>query len=91
MQLDLLYDYRTNLDLYPAFHQYFRESQVPLLAVWGKGDPAFVPPGARAFKKDLKDARIAFVDAGHFALETRGGGDCGCCEGVFGGCWAWRS
>jgi len=91
VQLDLLYDYRTNLDLYPAFHAYFRESQVPLLALWGKGDPAFVPPAARAFRKDLKDARVAFVDAGHFALETRGGGDCGCCEGVFGGCWAWRS
>ncbi|CAF9905895.1 MAG: hypothetical protein HETSPECPRED_005984 [Heterodermia speciosa] len=72
-QLDLLYDYRTNVDLYPEFHAYFRESQVPLLAIWGKGDPAFVPAGARAFGEDLKGAEIRFVDAGHFALETKGG------------------
>ncbi|KAL8794359.1 MAG: hypothetical protein Q9195_003057 [Heterodermia aff. obscurata] len=72
-QLDLLYDYRTNVELYPKFHEYFRESKVPLLAVWGKGDPAFVPAGARAFKEDLPGAEIRFVDAGHFALETKVG------------------
>ncbi|KAG7005666.1 hypothetical protein G7Y79_00018g044730 [Physcia stellaris] len=70
-QLDLLYDYRTNVDLYPRFHEYFRKSQVPLLAIWGKGDPAFVPEGAKAYKRDLKDANVMFVDAGHFALETK--------------------
>lgn len=71
-QLDLLYDYRTNVELYPKFHEYFRKMQVPLLAVWGKGDPAFIPPGAEAFKKDLPKAQVSYVDAGHFALETQG-------------------
>ncbi|KAI9892957.1 MAG: hypothetical protein M1814_000841 [Vezdaea aestivalis] len=69
-QLDLLLDYRSNPPLYPAVHEYFRKSQVPLLAVWGKGDPAFIPPGAEAFKKDLPNAEIHFLDTGHFALET---------------------
>lgn len=73
IQLDLLYDYRTNADLYPEFHAYFRKSQVPLLAVWGKGDPAFIPAGANAFKNDLPHAKVEFVDAGHFALETKVG------------------
>ena len=70
-QLALFYDYRTNVAKYPAFQEYFRESQVPLLAVWGKGDPAFVPAGAEAFKRDLPRAEVKFVDAGHFALETK--------------------
>ncbi|KAL8820441.1 MAG: hypothetical protein Q9191_007515 [Dirinaria sp. TL-2023a] len=72
IQLSLLYDYRTNVDLYPAFHTYFRDTQVPLFAIWGKGDPAFIPPGAEAFKTDLPGAKIEFVDSGHFALETKG-------------------
>ena len=71
-QLDLFCDYRTNPQVYPAFHEYFRKTQVPLLAIWGKGDPAFIPPGAEAFKKDLPNAIVEFVDAGHFALETKG-------------------
>jgi pimeloyl-ACP methyl ester carboxylesterase len=71
-QLDLLYDYRTNVPLYPAFHAYFRKTQIALLAVWGKGDPAFIPPGATAYKKDLPMAQVEFVDSGHFALETKG-------------------
>lgn len=70
-QLDLFYDYRTNKAMYPKFHEYFRKSQVPLLAVWGKGDPAFIPPGAEAYKKDLPNAEVHFVDSGHFALETK--------------------
>ena len=70
-QLALFYDYRTNVAKYPAFQAYFRESQVPLLAVWGKNDPAFVPAGAEAFKRDLPRAEVRFVDAGHFALETK--------------------
>lgn len=70
-QLDLFYDYRTNLELYPKVHEYFRTSQVPLLAIWGKGDPAFVPSGAEAYKRDLPNAVVKFVDSGHFALETR--------------------
>ncbi|KAF2721324.1 alpha/beta-hydrolase [Polychaeton citri CBS 116435] len=70
-QLDLMYDYRTNLPLYPKFQEYFRKSQVPLLAVWGKEDPCFIPPGATAFKRDSPKAIVHFVDAGHFALETQ--------------------
>ena len=73
IQLDLLYDYRTNVELYPAFQAYLRESQVPLLAIWGKGDPAFGVEGATAFKRDIKSADVRFVDAGHFALETKVG------------------
>ncbi|OQN96295.1 hypothetical protein B0A48_17551 [Cryoendolithus antarcticus] len=72
-QIDLFYNYRTNLSLYPKVHAYFREKQPPVLAIWGKGDPIFVPPGAEAFKKHLKNAQVQFVDAGHFALETKGG------------------
>ena len=57
--------------LYPKVHEYFRKSQVPLLAVWGKGDPAFIPPGAEAYKTDLPAAEVHLLDAGHFALETK--------------------
>jgi pimeloyl-ACP methyl ester carboxylesterase len=70
-QLDLFYDYRTNVAMYPKVQEWFRQRQVPLLAIWGKGDPAFIPPGAEAFKKDLPNAIVRFVDSGHFALETR--------------------
>lgn len=70
-QLSLFYDYRTNVALYPKVHEYFRKSQVPLLAAWGKGDPAFIPPGAYAYKQDLPNAEVHLLDAGHFALETK--------------------
>lgn len=70
-QLDLFFDYRKNVEQYPDFQKYFRDSQVPILAVWGKGDPAFIPPGAEAFRKDSASAVVKFVDAGHFALETK--------------------
>ena len=70
IQLDIFYDYRTNLDVYPAFQEWFRKSQVPVLAVWGKNDQIFVPPGAEAFKRDLPNAEVHLIDAGHFALET---------------------
>ena len=73
IQLDLLYDYRTNVALYPEFQEYLRKSQVPFLAIWGKGDPVFVPAGAEAFKRDLPGAVVKFVDTGHFALETKVG------------------
>lgn len=72
-RLDLFYDYRNNVAMYPKFHEYFRKSQVPLLAVLGKGDPAFVPAGAEAYRRDLPKAEIKFVDSGHFALETKVG------------------
>ncbi|MDD1515661.1 alpha/beta fold hydrolase [Priestia megaterium] len=69
-QLDLIFDYQTNVKMYPKFQQYLRKYQPPLLAVWGKNDVSFIPEGAEAFKKDLPDAEIHLVDSGHFALET---------------------
>jgi pimeloyl-ACP methyl ester carboxylesterase len=59
--------------LYPAFQEYFRKSQPPLLAIWGKNDPFFIPPGAEAFKRDLPNATVQFLDTGHFALESHVG------------------
>jgi pimeloyl-ACP methyl ester carboxylesterase len=70
IQLDIFYDYRTNVELYPAFQEYFRTTGVPVLAVWGKNDPIFVAPGADAFERDVKVFEKHFLDAGHFALET---------------------
>lgn len=70
IQLDLILDYRTNVDLYPEFQTYFRNYQPPLLAVWGKNDPAFLPAGALAYKRDIPSAEVHLLDTGHFALET---------------------
>jgi len=70
IQLDLFLDYSSNVRLYPKFQEYFRKSKPPLLAVWGKNDPFFVPAGAEAFRKDIPGAKIQFLDTGHFALET---------------------
>ncbi|MGJ7518355.1 alpha/beta fold hydrolase [Pseudomonas baetica] len=70
IQLDLFYDYQNNLALYPAFQQFFREHQLRTLAIWGKGDPFFIPPGAEAFKRDNPNAVVELLDTGHFALET---------------------
>lgn len=70
IQLDLIHDYRNNVALYPDFQSYFREHRPPLLATWGRYDPAFIPPGAEAYKRDLPDAEVHLLDAGHFALET---------------------
>ncbi|PVZ55365.1 hydrolase [Pseudomonas sp. B1(2018)] len=70
IQLDLFYDYRNNLKLYPAFQQFLRDAQVPTLAIWGKGDPFFIPPGAEAYKRDNPNAVVEMLDTGHFALET---------------------
>lgn len=70
IQLDLFLDYASNVALYPKFQEYFRAKQPPLLAVWGKSDPFFLPPGAEAFKRDNPDAEVHFYDTGHFALET---------------------
>lgn len=69
-QLDLILDYRSNLAAYPSFQCYFREHLPPLLAVWGRHDPAFVPAGAEAYRQDLPEAEVHLLDAGHFALET---------------------
>jgi pimeloyl-ACP methyl ester carboxylesterase len=69
-QLDLFTDFGSNVALYPAFQEYFRTHNPPLLAVWGKNDPCFVPAGAEAFRRDLSDVEVRFLDTGHFALET---------------------
>lgn len=70
IQVALLYDYRNNLPLYPKFQEYFRKSQVPLLAAWAKNDAIFVPPGAEAFKRDLPNAKVELLDGGHFVSVT---------------------
>lgn len=74
-QSDLIFDYQTNVKLYPAFQEYLRRYQPKLLAVWGKNDPSFIWAGAEAFAKDLPHARIIPVDSGHFALES-------CCQEI---------
>jgi pimeloyl-ACP methyl ester carboxylesterase len=70
IQLDLFLDYASNVRLYPKFQEYFRKSKPPLLAIWGKNDPFFIPAGAEAFRKDIPSARVQFLDTGHFATET---------------------
>jgi pimeloyl-ACP methyl ester carboxylesterase len=70
IQLDLFLDYASNVALYPKFQEYFRSQRPPLLAVWGKNDPFFLPPGAQAYKRDNPDVEVHFYDTGHFALET---------------------
>ncbi|SAK85524.1 Alpha/beta hydrolase [Caballeronia fortuita] len=70
IQLDLFKDYKNNVAQYPLYQQYFRKFKPPLLAVWGKNDPLFLPAGAQAFKKDIPEAKVVLVDAGHFALES---------------------
>ena len=70
IQLDLFLDYGSNVKLYPKFQEYFRKSKPPLLAIWGKNDPFFVPAGADAFRKDIPSAEVQFLDTGHFAIET---------------------
>jgi pimeloyl-ACP methyl ester carboxylesterase len=70
IQLDLICNYQTNIELYPKFQEYFRKYQPPTLAVWGKNDPFFLPAGAEAFRRDNPNAKVVFFDTGHFALET---------------------
>ena len=72
IQLDLFYDYRTNIPLYPQWQAYFRQHQPPTLVVWGKNDAIFVAAGAAPYKRDLPGAEIHLLDTGHFALETHG-------------------
>jgi pimeloyl-ACP methyl ester carboxylesterase len=72
IQLQLFWDYQFNLDAYPAFQQYFRAHQPPTLVAWGRNDEIFGPDGAQAFRRDLPNAEIHLLDAGHFALETHG-------------------
>jgi pimeloyl-ACP methyl ester carboxylesterase len=70
IQLDLFLDYASKVNLFPKFHAYFREYQPPLLAIWGKHDPLFVPAGAAAYRRDNPNATVPMLDTGHFALET---------------------
>lgn len=70
IQLDLFLNYASNLELYPVFQKFFREAQVPTLAIWGKHDPFFIPPGAEAYRRDNPNAVVKLLDTGHFALET---------------------
>lgn len=70
IQLDLFLDYASNVKLYPKFQEYFREYKPPLLAIWGRHDPFFIPAGAEAFRNDLPAAKVQFLDTGHFAIET---------------------
>ena len=70
VQLDLFGDYKTNVAMYPEFQAYFRKHRPPFLAIWGKNDPFFLPPGAEAFKRDIPAAEVRFLDTGHFAIET---------------------
>jgi pimeloyl-ACP methyl ester carboxylesterase len=71
IQLDLFYDYRTNLPLYPAIQAYFRKNQPPTLIVWGKNDKIFPVDGAHPYKRDLPNAELHLLDTGHFALEDK--------------------
>jgi pimeloyl-ACP methyl ester carboxylesterase len=70
IQLDLFLDYASNVRLYAKFQEYFRQCRPPLLAIWGRNDPFFIPAGAEAFRKDLPNAKVELLDTGHFALET---------------------
>jgi pimeloyl-ACP methyl ester carboxylesterase len=70
LQTDLKLDYKANIERYPLYQQYLRTHRPPLLAMWGKNDDFFIPPGAEAFKRDVPDADIRLLDASHFALET---------------------
>lgn len=72
IQLDLFYDYRNNITLYPAWQAYFREHKPPMLVVWGMNDQIFVAAGAEPYKRDNPSTEIHMLNAGHFALETHG-------------------
>ena len=72
IQLALFYDYRTNVRLYPQWHEYFRNYQPPTLIVWGKNDKIFPAEGAHPYKRDLKNIEFHILDTGHFALEEEG-------------------
>jgi len=86
IQLDLFYDYRCNVELYPRWQAYFREHQPPSLIVWGRNDPIFTQAGALAFQQDLRNAEVHLLDTGHFALEE----DCDVIAGLIRQCYATR-
>jgi pimeloyl-ACP methyl ester carboxylesterase len=69
IQLDLLYDYQSNVALYPSWQEYFRKQHPRMLIVWGKNDPFFTVDGAKAYQRDIPNAKLHLIDTGHFALE----------------------
>jgi pimeloyl-ACP methyl ester carboxylesterase len=71
IQLDIFYDYRTNLALYPAIQAWFRERRPPTLIVWGKNDQIFPADGAQPYRRDLPEVEFHLLDTGHFALEDK--------------------
>jgi pimeloyl-ACP methyl ester carboxylesterase len=71
IQLDIFYDYRTNLALYPAIQAWFRERRPPALIVWGKNDKIFPADGAHPYRRDLPEAEFHLLDTGHFAFEDK--------------------
>jgi pimeloyl-ACP methyl ester carboxylesterase len=72
IQLDLFLSYGSNPPLYPKWQAYFRKHQPPMLIVWGQNDEIFPPAGAEPYKRDLKTIEFHLIDAGHFALESKG-------------------
>ncbi len=70
MQIDLFYDYRTNVALYPQFQAFLRDRRPPTLIVWGRYDPFFTLAGAEAYRRDVPGAELHVLDTGHFALES---------------------
>ena len=72
IQMDLFYDYRSNVPLYPQFQAFFRKYQPPTLIVLGKNDFIFPPEGAAPYQRDLQNVEMHLLDTGHFALETQG-------------------
>jgi pimeloyl-ACP methyl ester carboxylesterase len=69
IQTELFYDYRTNVERYPQWQHYLREHQPPMLVLWGKYDPSFTVEGAHAYRRDVPNAEVHLLDAGHFALD----------------------
>jgi pimeloyl-ACP methyl ester carboxylesterase len=72
LQIDLKLDYKRNIERYPLYQSFFRARRPKLLAIWGRNDLFFIPPGAEAFRRDIPEARVVLLDTGHFALETDG-------------------
>jgi pimeloyl-ACP methyl ester carboxylesterase len=73
IQLDLLYNYQSNVALYHSWHEYFRSRQPRMLILWGKNDPFFTVEGAKAYQRDIPKAELHLINTGHFALEDFSG------------------
>jgi len=73
IQLDLLYNYQSNVAQYDRWHEYFRRRQPRMLILWGKNDPFFTVEGAKAYQRDIPTAELHLIDTGHFALEDFSG------------------